>query len=105
MQRNRASSCLCHLSHSSAVLTSIGEETTGTEKVSQSEPESFTDSQLTPTQYVPKSDNRGLFIEAKGRDVNKMIYGEEEQGSVRGVPGQVGPILHNLTCQTDSGNP
>lgn len=72
--------------------TGDGYDTTGTEKVSQSEAEvssTQADSPITVTQAIPKTSKRGLFVEVKGQDVNRAIYGANDMGSIRGVPGQV----------------
>lgn len=84
------------ISSSGKFLLSIsadGYDTSGTGPVSQSETETstqdITDSPLNASQFVPKTEGRGMFVEAKGQEVNKVIYGDIEAGSVRGVPGQV----------------
>ena len=81
-----------------AYLVGDGYDTPGTGPVSQSEAETsandITDSPLNTSQFVPKTDGRGMFVEAKGQDVNQVIYGGLEVGSVRGVPGPVRFLCH-----------
>lgn len=72
------------------MFTGDGYDTTSTEKVSQSETDTLTDVVLTPTNTsTHRSTRKGLFAEAKGQDINSIIYGDSAKGSVRGFPGQV----------------
>jgi len=86
---------------------SPGYDTPGTEKTIQSETEShneitpadLTDGPFVINQIVPKTENRGMFLEVKGNEINKAIYGDTEPPSLRGVPGQVRHALSVIkTC-------
>ena len=69
-------------------LPGDGYETASTEKVSQSEAETSTIDVAESTTSTTKV-KRGMFMEVKGQEMNKAIYGDSDKGSVRGIPGQV----------------